>query len=320
MRTRLANARWLGIALLGTAVAAAVAGFEVAHRAPAPAAVTAMPSPGPPPPVGRPAPSFDVVRVAPDGAAVLAGRATPGAEVTVTAGDRTVGLARANPDGAWLIAPSLPAGPAAVGVSERAPDGRVTAGDAPVLVVVPERTVAAAAQPPALAVMTPPLGPPRVLQAPGMRVARALALDTFDYDEHGAIRFSGAAPSGAAVRAYVDDAAVGDATADGEGRWSLSPPATVRPGMHRLRLDQISPEGRVTARLETPFERESLAQSQVAPGQVVVQPGQNLWRLARRAYGSGMRYTVIVLANRDQIRNASLIYPGQVFSVPAAAP
>ncbi len=217
MRTRLANARWLGIALLGTAVAAAVAGFEVAHRAPAPAAVTAMPSPGPPPPVGRPAPSFDVVRVAPDGAAVLAGRATPGAEVTVTAGDRTVGLARANPDGAWLIAPSLPAGPAAVGVSERAPDGRVTAGDAPVLVVVPERTVAAAAQPPALAVMTPPLGPPRVLQAPGMRVARALALDTFDYDEHGAIRFSGTAPPAPPVRAYVDNAAVGDATADGEG-------------------------------------------------------------------------------------------------------
>ena len=61
------------------------------------------------------------------------------------------------------------------------------------------------------------------------------------------------------------------------------------------------------------------ALSQVSNGQVVVQPGQNLWRLARRAYGAGIRYTVIFLANRGQIRDARLIYPGQVFAVPDAA-
>jgi len=49
---------------------------------------------------------------------------------------------------------------------------------------------------------------------------------------------------------------------------------------------------------------------------VVVQPGQNLWRLARSAYGTGVRYTVIYLANRDQIRDPRLIYPGQAFAVP----
>ena len=53
---------------------------------------------------------------------------------------------------------------------------------------------------------------------------------------------------------------------------------------------------------------------------MVVQPGQTLWRLARGAYGSGARYTVIYLANRDQIRDPGLIYPGQAFAVPAAAP
>ena len=66
-----------------------------------------------------------------------------------------------------------------------------------------------------------------------------------------------------------------------------------------------------------PFDRESLALSQVTPGKVVVQPGQNLWRLARRVYGNGLRYTVIYAANRDQIRDIKRIYPGQVFSVPS---
>jgi nucleoid-associated protein YgaU len=49
---------------------------------------------------------------------------------------------------------------------------------------------------------------------------------------------------------------------------------------------------------------------------MVVQPGQNLWRIARHTYGRGVRYTVIYAANRDTIRDPRLIYPGQVFALP----
>ncbi|HCR67353.1 MAG TPA: hypothetical protein DIW38_12725, partial [Oceanicaulis sp.] len=51
-------------------------------------------------------------------------------------------------------------------------------------------------------------------------------------------------------------------------------------------------------------------------GRVIVQPGNSLWRIARRLYGEGLQYTVIYEANRDQIRDPNLIYPGQVFSAP----
>ena len=47
-----------------------------------------------------------------------------------------------------------------------------------------------------------------------------------------------------------------------------------------------------------------------------MQPGENLWSLARAAYGDGLRYTVILRANRSQIRDPALIYPGQAFTVP----
>ena len=69
-------------------------------------------------------------------------------------------------------------------------------------------------------------------------------------------------------------------------------------------------------RVHMPFRREQLAARDIAEGRIVVQPGQSLWRLARRAYGSGVRYTVIYQANRDQIRDPDLIYPGQTFAVP----
>jgi nucleoid-associated protein YgaU len=44
--------------------------------------------------------------------------------------------------------------------------------------------------------------------------------------------------------------------------------------------------------------------------------GDSLWRISRRTYGRGARYTVIYDANQDQIRDADLIYPGQIFVLP----
>ncbi len=55
-------------------------------------------------------------------------------------------------------------------------------------------------------------------------------------------------------------------------------------------------------------------------GRVVIQPGNNLWNISRVIYGSGIQYSVIYEANKDQIRNPDLIYPGQIFSTPGAAP
>ena len=62
-----------------------------------------------------------------------------------------------------------------------------------------------------------------------------------------------------------------------------------------------------------------------APSAAVVVPrivttmvtrGDSLWRISRLTYGAGTRYAVIYKANREQIRNPDLIYPGQIFVVP----
>jgi nucleoid-associated protein YgaU len=58
--------------------------------------------------------------------------------------------------------------------------------------------------------------------------------------------------------------------------------------------------------------------AQAVSDRVVIQPGNNLWRLSRSVYGKGVQYTVIYEANKDQIRNPDLIYPGQVFTLPKA--
>ena len=53
-----------------------------------------------------------------------------------------------------------------------------------------------------------------------------------------------------------------------------------------------------------------------ASGKAIIRHGDNLWTIARRVYGSGIKYTTIYTANSDQIRDPDLIYPGQVFDLP----
>lgn len=188
---------------------------------------------------------------------------------------------------------------------------------------------AAPAQPTGpLAVLVPvrPEGTaPRVLQggeaASPERAASRLSIDSVEYDQGGAMIFAGSAQPGAVLRLYINDLHAGDATADMMGRWSLMPETQPAVGRHRLRVDQISPaEGRVLARAEVPFQREELPSELLAQQRIVVQPGHNLWRIARATYGRGARYTVIYQANREQIADPNRIFPGQVFALPAASP
>ncbi len=104
------------------------------------------------------------------------------------------------------------------------------------------------------------------------------------------------------------------ATAPGTSpRASRSPRASIGCGSIRS-----ARTGKVVARLELPFSREAEPQRALASADsVIVQPGQSLWRIARRSYGKGVRYTVIYAANRDDISDPNRIYPGQIFSVPA---
>lgn len=48
----------------------------------------------------------------------------------------------------------------------------------------------------------------------------------------------------------------------------------------------------------------------------VIQKGDTLWKIAEKAYGNGAKYTRIVEVNREVIKNADLIFPGQKIRIP----
>ncbi len=60
------------------------------------------------------------------------------------------------------------------------------------------------------------------------------------------------------------------------------------------------------------------ANSPPGPVTVTVQPGFTLWGIAQENFGSGVLYVQVFEANRDKIKDPDLIFPGQVFAIPAA--
>jgi LysM repeat protein len=262
-------------------------------------------------------PTFDIVRIDPTGRAVIAGRAEPGSVVQVYANGAKIGSETADGRGEWVVVITEPlnAGVTEVTLEMSLPDGQILRSEQTVIVAVPE----SGEEP--LVVLGRPGGPSKVLQGLGVDVDLPFALIAVDYDEQGAVIFSGRAEPRSVVRIHALQGQfrdlLGETRADEAGSWSLTSTRTLAPGIYNLQLDQLDGSGLVTAVLAIPFERAS-SQALAAAGErsVVVQPGNSLWRIARRVYGSGWQYTVIYQANDDQIRDPDLIYPGQILDLP----
>ncbi|PZQ99798.1 MAG: peptidoglycan-binding protein LysM [Cereibacter sphaeroides] len=153
---------------------------------------------------------------------------------------------------------------------------------------------------------------------------RNVTIDTISYSTTGAVQLSGRGQAEGFVRLYLNNRPLLEAKVGADGGWEGTLPA-VDAGVYTLRADQISERGRVLSRYETPFQREApelLAQAAPEAGasaptaKITVQPGFTLWGIAKENYGDGVRYVRVYEANKDQIRDPDLIYPGQVFNVP----
>jgi nucleoid-associated protein YgaU len=296
-------------------------------------------------------PTFDVARIEPSGEAVIAGRAAPGATVELLRNGEVHDRAVADASGQFVIVPPrLPAGTYDLTLRATQPDGKQMTSRQRVTTALEEKS----ADRPMVALMTPDK-PTIVLSQPAdsKPVAGAVVVQAVEIEPGGKFHVSGQARPGAALRLYLNDSFVTSVTAGADGRFAVTINEGVAPGSYRVRLDETSSSGAVRARAEVPFNvpdtvttasvstqprRPDAANPQLAAAGTTVLPdagsspstvvvpkittttvsrGDSLWRLSQLSYGAGTRYAVIYKANREQIRNPNLIYPGQIFVLPA---
>src|SRR5581483_7993739 len=188
---------------------------------------SAAPAQQNPPPAPAVKPSFDVVRVNPNGDAVVAGRASPGAKITLLDNGQPVGSATADDRGEWVLLPDSAVDPGQHKFSLKAEgdDGASQESEKEVIVVVPKPAEDIAGQPVtkpsgSLAIEVPKQGtaPTQLLNAPGSNAGAPaapapqpasvttpsteqqaattpppppLSLDTIDYTQDGRAMLSG---------------------------------------------------------------------------------------------------------------------------------
>lgn len=225
--------------------------------------------------------------------------------------------------------------------SAKAPTALASLDDAAAPDIAPQTTgttpqsaepAAAATEPPDETADTPQAPAVLLSTAEGVEVMQPaapampdqVAIDAITYGDSGEVTLSGRGTASSELRIYLDNRPVARADVPGTGRWQAELPA-IETGTYTLRVDEIDAQGTVASRAESPFLREDPAKLAAAgeavdagtPLRVVtVQPGHTLWALARDRYGEGTAYVKLFEANRGQIRNPDLIYPGQVFDMP----
>jgi len=258
-----------------------------APAAPAPAVVADAPAPAPaapatPPAAGVGEPKIVVEAVEIDGNKIfVAGLADPGRKVRAYANDILLGDAQTSPDGHFLVEATrdIPVGSYTIHVDGLDADGvKVVARAAVPFEREPGESVAAVAPAETKPAETKPAAPATVAEAPAAPAAQPAAPAT-----------TAEAPAAPAAEAPAVAAAP-------------AAPATEAPA-------------KVAA--ATPDVPETVAPKlEHADGAVIIRRHDTLWRISRRVYGHGVRYSTIYLANQDQITDPDRIWPGQVFKVP----
>jgi nucleoid-associated protein YgaU len=224
--------------------------------------------------------------------------------------------------------PVTPDAPNAIAAAPRSPaeaDAAPPPVGAPAASTAPPPTsTAPPATPRAPAVLLADGDGVRVLQSSGPPpVAQSeVRLDAITYDTEGDVTLAGRGPAAADLRVTLDGSLLQRLEIGPGGDWRLDLP-NVDPGTYTLALEQLAPDGSVSARIETPFLREDPARIAanpmlVAPGAsvITVQPGFTLWGIAEANFGEGLLYVQIFEDNRDAIRDPDLIFPGQIFDLP----
>ena len=258
--------------------------------------------------------AFDIVRINPDGNVVIAGRAAPNTTIQIFNDDALLGETTSDQTGSWVFLPSekLSPGQHRLTLREKRENEILRTNNQPVFLIVPEPEEKQQAP---LAVTVPEKGDIAPLQEMTLPADMSLSIDVVQSDAQGAVTVSGKGPHGAEIRLYIDKTYKGKTLVPDTDNWKIRLETALGDQPVTVRADQVDAQGKVIARVEVGFVREKIdAPSTMA--RVVVQPGNSLWRIARRTYGDGFDYVIIYRANKDQIRNPDMIFPGQVYMLP----
>ena len=278
---------------------------------------------------------IDVVRVDESGIAVIAGTAEPSTTIEAKIGNQTVGTTEVNKDGGFVISGEISSStePQELKVITKADevvkqnedesiiDNRDWVYETKSFVILPGLINEKNSQNEQneklddIIIVEVKKQDLVIKEETKNITVEKLTLDRIKYSENGTAILFGRARNEMNVLVYLDNNFQTKTTPGLDGGWKVDL-GIVEPGIYKLRIDETKNNGYVIFRIETPFKQEAKdLLDKMFTKAITVQPGNSLWRIARKIYGRGIMYIDIYRKNDHLIKDPNLIYPGQVFSL-----
>ncbi|AYM10302.1 LysM peptidoglycan-binding domain-containing protein [Agrobacterium tumefaciens] len=245
------------------------------------------------------APTFDVLRVEPDGSAVVAGKAQPGSKLEILSNGKVIAQTTIDGSGdfAAVFDNPLPPGDHELVLRSTDASGKATQseevatvsvpngkagellamvskpGEASRVLAMPEAAPSAlqppkAARPGQSATAAATTTPAPAASTPAPSAAAAALTSTVQVTavefEGSKIFVAGSAPAASSVRALVDDKEIGKSTTEASGHFVIEGNVDLSVGSHIITVEELNADGTVKVRVRVPFERPQTDQATVA--------------------------------------------------------
>ncbi|MAH78433.1 MAG: hypothetical protein CMP41_00690 [Rickettsiales bacterium] len=258
--------------------------------------------------------SFDIVRINRSGDVVIAGRSKPNERIKLFDGEMKLAniVADANGEWVWTSETPLKHGTKRLFLEYIDENGKLYRSEQAIVIFLDKNK----SQEP-LIVKSYTKGNKNSSLLNLEPIDEGIVLDLVEYSPKGNLLLSGRSEVNSELTFFIDNNVLGTVKSDEDGFWNFYSQDDITFGEFELRIDLASKNNGSFSLITSVFkEKLDKLVDASKKGSFVVQPGNSLWRIARRTMGGGIFYTEIYKNNLSQIKDPDLIFPGQIFEIP----
>ena len=255
--------------------------------------------------------TFDVIRITPQGDAVMAGRTEPNTEIFIFDSDTKLSSVLSDPNGEWVWVSKVPLdkGIKKLRLFHIDEKGIKHESDENVVIFLEGDLENS----PIVAKFLSSDGEDIEIYNKG-NFKNGMSIDYVNYLPNLDILISGQMIPNKKIEFFVDNELIGNVTSDDFGSWNFT--YNLKSYNEDLEVLAVSIIDEKEVTLTIPLSYKEFSSTELEKRKFVVQPGNSLWRIARKTLGGGIFYTEIFKSNYAKISDPNLIFPGQVFIIP----
>ena len=254
--------------------------------------------------------SFDIVRLSPDGDTIIAGKTSPNLKIEIFEGNTKIGSVLSDSNGEWIWVGKIPLDRGVKRFSLKHTDksGFEFNSNENVIIFLEGKTNEL---PKIVRFSSKDNYGIKILN--NEEVLDGLAIDLVEYTPEKKIILKGRSNPSSLIKIFLDNRSYGEVFSDETGYWEFMTSISL---FKSYDLEVLSNIKNQEIKLSAKIFEENIENELFVEKNVIVEPGNSLWRIARKLLGGGIYYSEIYKNNVKKINDPDLIYPGQVFNIP----